>query len=134
MHIYGASGHAKVILESLLSVGEPIDGIYDDDPKVRSILGYSVRGRLLDSYINSIDSLIIAIGNNDIRETISARLKVSYGNAIHKKSIISPSVELGKGVAIMANSVIVGGGSTITKDIPDNAVVVGYNKIIKKND
>lgn len=105
MHIYGASGHAKVIIESLLSCGEVIDGVYDDNPDITSILGYEVIGKFSGTLPKEAQ-LIIAIGNNAVREHIANSLSENFGNAVHTDSIISPSAKLGIGVAIMANTVV----------------------------
>lgn len=56
---------------------------------------------------------------------------------IKKKIKIGDNVWIGFGSAILkgvtiGNGVTIGANSTITKDIPDNCVVVGVNKLIRK--
>ncbi len=106
MHIFGASGHAKVVIESLLSTGKSIDGVFDDNEQIKSILGYQVLGKLAAEYYESISEIIVAIGNNEIRKKIAKELDLPFGNAIHISAIISSSVKIGHGVAIMANTVV----------------------------
>ena len=69
MNIYGASGHARVIIDILLSIKEEIDVIYDVNPQIRNILGYKVVNSTqeLDNRIHSV----IAIGNNRIRKKVA---------------------------------------------------------------
>lgn len=41
MYLYGASGHAKVIIDILKSRHIVIEGLYDDNPEIKSLLGIS---------------------------------------------------------------------------------------------
>ena len=66
MYLYGASGHAKVIIEILEACGEQIEGLFDDNESVTSLLGYPV-----SSFVaREGNKLIISIGNNEIRKRI----------------------------------------------------------------
>ena len=80
-YIYGASGHAKVILDNLLSSNINIDGVYDDDPNLKAFLNQIFLGTL--KQINKEDAFIIGIGDNAIRKKICSKMD-SYFNAIHK--------------------------------------------------
>ena len=40
MILYGASGHAKVIIDILEDLGTPSDFLVDDNPSISSLLGY----------------------------------------------------------------------------------------------
>ena len=40
--LYGASGHCKVIIDILQSNNQVITTIIDDDPKINTILGFSI--------------------------------------------------------------------------------------------
>ena len=100
MNIYGASGHARVIIDILLSIKEEIDVIYDVNPQIRNILGYKVVNSTqeLDNRIHSV----IAIGNNRIRKKVA----VSVGGAFvpflaHPTTVVSPSSQIGEGTVIM---------------------------------
>ena len=42
MYLYGASGHAKVIIDILEASGEKIDGLVDDSLEVEQLQGYPV--------------------------------------------------------------------------------------------
>ena len=37
MYLYGASGHAKVIIDILRANNEPIEALFDDNEKIRAI-------------------------------------------------------------------------------------------------
>ena len=65
MILYGASGHAKVIIDILEANGQKIDFIVDDNPALTELLGYEVR-RNTGEY----DEAIISIGSCEIRKKV----------------------------------------------------------------
>lgn len=107
MYLLGASGHAKVIIDSLKASGEHISGLFDDDPEVKELLKYKVFGPF-DKTLLGDEELIISIGLNNIRKKIVEKLpeNIRYGNAIHPSAIISPYVSLGVGTVVMQGAVI----------------------------
>ena len=43
MYLFGASGHAKVIIDILKAQGIEISGLVDDNPDVNELQGYPVK-------------------------------------------------------------------------------------------
>jgi sugar O-acyltransferase (sialic acid O-acetyltransferase NeuD family) len=105
MYLYGASGHAKVIIEILELCGIKVKGLFDDNPQIKNILDYKVVGAYNSSILNN-DQLIISIGNNELRKKISEKLNPAFGKAIHPSAIISKSSLIGNGSVIMGNAII----------------------------
>ena len=103
MNLYGASGHAKVIIDILKKSQVSIETIFDDDKSISQLIGYPVKQY---TNVDKIGELIISIGDNQTRKNISERLSAIYGKAIHPKSILDPTVELGYGTVVMAGVVI----------------------------
>lgn len=101
MYLYGASGHAKVIIDIIRSMNLPIDGIFDDNDAVKILCGIEVNHKW-----SGQSPVIISIGNNRIRKFIAERLDCEFDKAIHLSSVISPSVYVGEGTAIMAGAII----------------------------
>lgn len=101
MYIYGASGHAKVIIDILHSVGGTIDGLFDDDDQVTSLSGINVNHGWKGE-----EPIIISIGNNRIRKKVAEKLCCQFSKAIHSTAILSPSVNIGDGSVVMAGSII----------------------------
>ena len=101
MYLYGASGHAKVIMDILEANQIRIDGLIDDNPEVKELLGYPVFHQR-----NDLSPLIISIGNNQIRRKIAEKLDVEFGTAIHPSAVVAPSAKIGEGTVIMPGAVI----------------------------
>ena len=105
MILYGASGHAKVVLDICLKNGEVITMVLDDDIKKKDLLGYAVKHDVKDDVL--VDQrMIISIGNNKVRKEISSKIKADYVNAIHPSAVVDPTVTFEKGTVVMANAVV----------------------------
>lgn len=105
MYLIGASGHAKVIIEILELLKIPVDGLFDDNPAIREILGYKVLGSLQVPY--PAEEIIISIGNNEIRKRISQKSQLKFPMPIvHPSAVISPRSSLGEGTVVMGNAIV----------------------------
>ena len=71
MYLYGAGGHAKVIIDILELQNIKIDGLFDDNPDIKSLSGYQVVP--YHGAISSSEEVIISIGNNRIRKKIAGQ-------------------------------------------------------------
>jgi sugar O-acyltransferase (sialic acid O-acetyltransferase NeuD family) len=101
MYLYGASGHAKVIIDILIDNHVSIEGLYDDNPSVNDLIGYHVY------HTNEIKCpLIISIGSNAVRKKIAESLDVLFGTAIHSSAIISSNASVGEGSVVMQGTII----------------------------
>ena len=106
--IIGASGHAKVIADIVITSGDRLVGFLDREVGNKDVLGYPILGD--DSeYKNYLDCyFIIGIGDNKIRERLSKKFNgVKWYTAIHPSAIISVlNVKIGEGAVIMPNATI----------------------------
>jgi acetyltransferase EpsM len=106
MLLFGASGHAKVIVDILLSKGIQVKGFYDEDESKKELWGIPVIGKTKD-FNNPEQECIISIGKNSTRKKVVEQLgDVEFGIAVHSSSIIGSHVEIGEGSVIMAGTVI----------------------------
>jgi len=101
MYLYGASGHAKVIIDILEVSGIRVDGLIDDNPAINQLCGYPVRHTC-----NGESPIIISIGKNSIRKQVAERLQATFGKAIHPSAILSTSLKIGDGTVIMQGAII----------------------------
>ena len=115
MFLYGASGHAKVIIEILEQNGVTVDGLYDDNPDIKQLLGYPVYGSLFSKPIPEV-SFIVSIGNNSLRKIIVGKYKLIFGSAFHQSSVISKRTKIGEGSVVMGN-VVINSGAVIGKHV-----------------
>ncbi|MGW9527074.1 acetyltransferase [Paenibacillus terrae] len=111
--VFGAGGHAKVIVDILRACGEEIIGVLDDHCKEEKWNGFPILGnrnqidQLLSLYPEAL--FIVAIGDNATRMKIVSQLKaaaVKFGTAVHPSAVIAPSAFIGEGSVVMPNSVI----------------------------
>jgi len=105
MLFYGASGHGKVVIESWMAGSGIVAGIFDDDVNRREILDFQVYGRYTANY-NSKEPILISIGSNSTRKKVASIIQHRFGNVIHPASLLSKTVKLGLGIAIMAGAVV----------------------------
>jgi len=107
IYLYGASGHAKVILEILELQQKAIGGLLDCNTEIGTLQGYDVHFDLVQSYDPQLDSFLIAIGDNRIRKEIVAHCVFGpYSQAIHPFSVLSKSALIGVGTVVMAGVVV----------------------------
>ncbi|MDP1510219.1 acetyltransferase [Paenibacillus sp. CMAA1739] len=111
--VFGAGGHAKVIVDILRFSGEEIIGVLDDHCTEETWNGLPILGgrNQIDQIVSLHPEalLIVAIGDNTTRSVIVSQFKAAgfkFGTAIHPSAIVAPSSFVGEGSAIMPNSVI----------------------------
>lgn len=103
MHIIGASGHAKVIIDILKQNKQKITGVWDDNQNLKGGSSFQISGTILDFKKIISPEVIVAIGNNQIRKMLVQQINAKFGLAVHPSSIISSSVEILEGTVVMAN-------------------------------
>lgn len=101
MYLYGASGHAKVIIDIIKAQGGVVEGLVDDNSGLKELRGIPV---LHDVF--GLSPFIISIGNCKIRKMIAERLACEFATAIHPSAIISPAATIGEGTVVMQGAII----------------------------
>lgn len=112
-HIFGASGHAKVVLDILLTNAVPVASIVDDHPIVPNLFNIPVI-HSQDFILKDTDKFIIAIGENLIRKTIVAKNNFQFYKAIHPDATVSPFATIAEGTVVMPQ-VVINAAATIGK-------------------
>lgn len=103
MYLYGASGHARVIIELLTALNIKVNGLIDDNPTISEIMGIKV----LHSVEEVDDEIIVSIGDCFARRRIVLKYPfLKYGKACHPQAIISQNVQLLEGTVVMAGAII----------------------------
>lgn len=102
MYLYGASGHAKVIIDILKSQKKKLSGLIDDNELITEILGYPVTQTLPDD-----SSLIVSIGDNKIRKKVVDKLANNkFETAVHSSAIVSEYSTIEEGTVVMQGAII----------------------------
>ncbi|WP_124945524.1 acetyltransferase [Sulfurirhabdus autotrophica] len=126
--VFGASGHAKVVIDAIEKQGAFKIAFLIDDNKAlwgQDFYGYPVYGGretlVAESQEILTDRGIVAIGENNIRLKVAEWL---VKNGFKLVSVIHPSVQIARGVKVGRGSVIMA-GCIINSD-----AVIGENAII----
>lgn len=124
--VYGAGGHAKVVIDIIEREGRyEVAFLVDDDPALKGseVYGYPVIGgkEALPARREEVCGGIVAIGSN------SARMKVAEwltDNTFRLVTAVHPSAQLARGVTVGQGSVIMA-GAVINPDtqISDNVII-----------
>ena len=107
INLFGASGHAKVIIDIIESMsGFEVGYIFDDNPEIKSLNDYKVYSskeiELLSKY-----PICFTIGNNEIRKKLSRKVEMMIAPPlIHETAFVSKSVSIGEGTVIMPSAVV----------------------------
>ena len=102
VYLYGASGHAKVVMDIVRKAYLDVPCLIDDNPDVNELDGLPV--------VHSAEGLspiIVTIGDCQIRRRIVEKLgEREYLTVIHPSAVKADSVNFGFGTVVMAGAVL----------------------------
>ena len=128
MILYGGGGHAKVVLDCLLTSDIELKLVFDNQ-----ILTGFFEQYYMGKYNSEIlphHPLIISIGENKIRKKISTEVSHRFGMAVHPSANISKFSTVGAGSVVFHNAVVQS-STTIGKHcIVNTAVVVEHDCVM----
>ena len=113
--VFGAGGHAKVVIDIIEQQGDyEIAGLLDDDPKHRGkrFFGYPVlgtRAELPALLSTQLCHAIVTIGDNASRAAVAAHFDQHgwrFASAVHPRASIGRGVTIGPGSVVMAGCVV----------------------------
>lgn len=122
--VFGASGHAKVVIDIIERQGlYEIGLLVDDDLSLKgtTVFGYLVTGGKQELLDAGITRGIVAIGSNKARSSVSAWLA---GEGFELVNALHPSAQLARGVTIGSGSVVMAGA------VVNSDASIGYDVII----
>lgn len=109
MILYGAGGHAKVVIDCVISQEDELEGFFDDKSDLVSLNGYDVFGPYDETYLPD-EKIVITIGDNEIRKRLAKSvIRHRFGKVIHKSAILSPYAKIGDGSCVVQGSVLQSG-------------------------
>lgn len=101
MYLYGASGHAKVVIDIINASGIKIDGMFDDDNAINELMSIPV-----GHHWSGESPIVVSIGNNLVRKQIVQKLQCDFAKVIHPSAVISPNASIGDGTVVMQGAVV----------------------------
>lgn len=110
--LFGAGGHAKVVLDALLRAGREVAGLIDDDPVAagRHVLGVEVIGtRAVLDHEYAGAAIVPALGVNAARAALigwAAGAGHRLASAVHPQAVTGHGVEIGAGSFLAAGAVV----------------------------
>ncbi len=105
MNIYGAGGHAKVVISIARALNIKIDNIFDDDSNKLELFGLKI-SKEFHSQLYKDEKFIVAVGNNKIRKQLAKMIGVNFETLIHPSSSINDKTKIGQGSVLMHQSII----------------------------
>ncbi|WP_223592373.1 acetyltransferase [Neobacillus bataviensis] len=110
--IFGASGHANVIIDILEKQNEyKIKGIFVDTPGMigHEIMGYPILGKIAD--FHGFRKGIVAIGDNFGRSLVVNKIKkidreFQFVKAVHPSAVVGKNVQIGAGTVVVSGAII----------------------------
>lgn len=133
--LIGNGGHAKVIKDIIKqSEHYTFAGYLDDNINEFHVENNIIYDRLenINNYANEYH-FIIAIGNNEVRETIYNKVNLAierYPILIHPTASIGSNVVIGNGTVVMANTVINADTIIGRHSIVNTGAIVEHDNII----
>jgi len=124
--LYGGSGHAKVILDCLQAQGHTVQGIFDDNPALKELLGVPVTGPYNPAVFPG-QPLLVAIGNNRIRQRVAAAVQHPFGTVLHPSALCSRYATVGEGSVVLHNAVVQAGATIGKHCIINTAATVDHD-------
>jgi sugar O-acyltransferase (sialic acid O-acetyltransferase NeuD family) len=138
--VYGASGHARVLIDLMRLSGEffPVAAL-DDSPSGAEVLGVPVLGNsslLSQLKADGIDRAVLGIGSvqkHRARAKLYDRLAAAgfkIPNLIHARAMVEPSVVMGVGNQIFAGAVVGSAAKLGDNTIVNSGTVVSHDCVI----
>jgi len=109
--VYGAGGHAQVVIDVLRARGRDVRRQYNDNPANQHPASRDVHPgiRLVgpERFLGTPDvPVVMAVGRNGERAELVAMLVVRFEQAVHPSAVIAPSARVGEGSVVLHGAII----------------------------
>lgn len=139
LFVFGASGHAKVVIDVARRCGLDVNWLLDDDPTRHgsTILGVPVVGgrEVLETFSRNAVQGIVAVGANEARIRIARWLQhigFSLATLIDPASIVSSTATVGAGTVVMPGAVINAEARIADHVIINTAATIDHDCVIEE--
>lgn len=105
--IQGGGGHAKVVIDCLLEQGREVVAVFDQK-NTGPLLGIP-RVKIYHPELYPDAGMLIAIGDNKVRQRIAGDVSHAFTTVIHPSAVISSFARIGNGSMILHRAVVQAG-------------------------
>lgn len=140
--VFGAGGHAKVVVDALDSCGMASACVlFDEDPQTwgtliaqRRVIGGLASFRAC--FLDSVEHFVVAIGSNVARSKVFGavvEMDVAPLTVKHRSAFLSPRSEVGEGSVICGRAILESGARIGRNCIVNTASLIGRDSVIGAN-
>jgi len=108
--VYGAGGHAQVVIDVLRAQGIRVRRQYNDRPENQHPASINVLPGIRRVGLGRFPALdvpvVLAVGINGERAELARMLDAHFGQAIHPSAIVAPSASIGEGTVLLHGSIV----------------------------
>lgn len=106
--LYGMGGHALVLMDACKELGIEIAGFFDDQAVTLQREGKDLPNALGPYRPDCWPELplLMAIGNNQVREQIGLRVTHAVFTLIHPTALVSPTAKIEAGAVLLHGSIV----------------------------
>ena len=137
LFVFGASGHGKVVIDTLRRAGYEVALLVDDDARRTGdvLLGHAVAGSrdALLSARTRAGCGIVAIGGNAARLAVADWLRASgfgFRAVVDPSAVVSAAATIGAGTLVMAQAVVNADASVGEHVIVNTAATVDHDCVV----
>jgi UDP-perosamine 4-acetyltransferase len=134
--LWGAGGHAKVVLDCAEATLMFQDIAFIDDAPKKEFCGHSVLGNraaLAVATRQGYTEILVSIGDNNIRASCFALLEehgLTAATIVHPSATVSPSASVGPGSVVMPGAIINAGARIGSNCIVNTAAIIEHDCVI----
>lgn len=103
--LFGAGGHARVLASAIEALNNEIAGVFDSNLAIKMLDGVPNLGEY-DASIEPKAEVLIAIGDNKLRQALARTVQHNFGRISHPSALIDKTVTIGEGTQILHAAVV----------------------------
>lgn len=133
VYIFGAGGHAKVVLDAFSSKQAEVAALIDPARAGETLFGVSIIGSHTEVKESGKHSFIVAIGDNQRRKSIFEEIS-QHGwspiSIVHASAVVSPHAKIGDGTFVSAGAIINADAVVGANVIVNTAAVIEHDCVV----
>jgi sugar O-acyltransferase (sialic acid O-acetyltransferase NeuD family) len=132
--VYGAGGHAQVVIDVLRARGIGVRRMYNDAPANQHPASRDVHPGIRlagpDRFPPLDVPVVLAVGINGERAELAQVLDAEFGQAIHPSAIIAPTARVGEGTVVLHGAIVQANASVGRQVLINTAASVDHDCVV----